>query len=116
MEETLIVNEKTETVQKPKYTRTHRVGAVTTGLSLMFFGVLFVVHMFTGFMSYEMIFRLWPFMLIGLGVELLISNYLTEKIVYDKAAIFLMIMTSFFAMCMAGADLFFQYFKEGMFF
>jgi hypothetical protein len=116
MGETLAVNEKEVSDQKVKYTRTHRVGSVTTGLSLITFGILFVVHMFTGIMSYEMIFRLWPFMIIGLGVELLISNYLTDKIVYDKAAIFLMIMTSFFAMCMAGADLFFQYFKDGIVF
>ena len=116
MGETLAVNEKETMDQHPKYSRTHRVGSVTTGLSLIVFGILFVVHMFTGIMSYEMIFRLWPFMIIGLGVELLISNYLTDKIVYDKAAIFLMIMTSFFAMCMAGADLFFQYFKDGIVF
>ena len=93
--------------------RTHRVGSVTTGLSMIVFGVLFAVHLFTGFMDYVMIFRLWPFMIIGLGVELLISNFLTEKIVYDKAAIFMLIVTSFFAMCMAGADLFFQCFKDG---
>lgn len=96
--------------------RTHRVGSITTGVSLIAFGVMFAVHLFTGFMNYEMIFRLWPFIIIGLGVELLISNFLTEKIVYDKAAIFLLIMTSFFAMCMAGADMFFQYFKDGVVF
>ena len=84
--------------------RTHRVGAITTGVSMIAFGVLFAVHLFTGFMDYEMIFKLWPFMIIGLGVELLISNFLTEKIVYDKAAVFLLILTSFFAMCMAGAE------------
>lgn len=116
MEESLVVTEKETAIQKPKYTRTHRVGAVTTGLFLIALGVLFIIHLLTGLLSYEMIFRLWPLMLIGLGVELLISNFLTEKIVYDKAAIFLMIVTSFFAMCMAGADLFFQYFKDGKFF
>lgn len=93
--------------------RTHRVGSITTGISMIIFGVLFAVHLFTGFMDYEMIFRLWPFIIVGLGVELLISNFLTEKIVYDKAAVFLLIVTSLFAMCMASADVIFQYIKDG---
>ena len=92
--------------------RTHRLGAVTTGLSMIAFGILFAVRLITGFPDYEVIFKLWPCMIIGLGIELLISNCQTERIVYDKGAIFLMIMTSLFAMCMAGADLFFQYFKN----
>ena len=95
--------------------RTHRVGSITTGISMIVFGVLFTLHLFTGFMDYEMIFKLWPFILVGLGIELLISNVLTEKIVYDKAAVFLMIVTSLFAMCMASADIFFQYVKNGVF-
>ena len=52
-------------------------------------------------------------MIIGLGIELLISNFLTDRIVYDKAAIFLMLVIAFFAMGMAGADMFFEYFKDG---
>ena len=48
-------------------------------------------------------------MIIGLGIELLISNFLTDKIIYDKAAIFLMIVIAFFAMGMAGADWCFTY-------
>lgn len=89
--------------------RTHRVGSITTGLSMIAFGVLFILHMFWGFISYEMIFKLWPFLLIGLGIEVLISNATSEKMVYDKAAIFLLIVISFFAMCMAGADMCFKY-------
>lgn len=109
-------DEESQETCKRAYGRTHRVGAITTGLSMIVFGILFAVHMITGLIGYEMIFKLWPFMIIGLGVELLISNMLTEKIVYDKAAVFLLIVTSFFAMCMAGADLFFQCVKDGIFF
>ena len=84
--------------------RTHRVGTITTGLSLIAFGVLFVLHLFMNAISYEMIFRLWPVILIGLGVEVLLSNFIKDKIIYDKAAIFLLIVMTFFAMCMAYAD------------
>lgn len=98
-----------------KQQRTHKVGSITAGLSMIAFGVLFLIHLFTGMIDYESIFRIWPFMIIGLGLELLISNFLTEKLVYDKAAVFLLILVSFFAMSMAGADILFQCFKEGMF-
>ena len=84
--------------------RTHRVGTITTGLSLIAFGVMFVLHMFLNVISYDLIFKLWPVILIGLGVELLLSNFAKDKIVYDKAAIFLMFVMALFAMGMAGAD------------
>lgn len=92
--------------------RTHRVGSVTTGLSMIAFGILFIIHLFFGTIGYDMIFRLWPFILVGLGVEILISNAVKDKFVYDKGAIFLLIMVSLFAMCMAGAEMIFNYFKD----
>ena len=91
--------------------RTHRVGSITTGLSLIAFGVMFVIHMFLNVLSYELIFKLWPVILIGLGLELLLSNFAKEKIVYDKAAIFLMFVMALFAMGMAGADWIFTNFQ-----
>ena len=84
--------------------RIHRVGSITTGLGMIAFGAAFLLHLFLGVVSYEMIFRLWPLMLIGLGIELLISNFRTDKIIYDKAAIFLMIVVTFFAMGMGCAE------------
>jgi hypothetical protein len=87
-----------------KTIRVHRVGSITTGISLIAAGIAFILHTFFGLISYEMIFRLWPLIIIGLGVELLFSTLGNEKIVYDKAAIFLMIVMTFFAMCMACAD------------
>ena len=84
--------------------RIHRVGSITTGIALITAGIAFILHIFFGLISYEMIFKLWPIILIGLGIELLISNLRTDKIIYDKAAIFLLIVMTFFAMCMAYAD------------
>ena len=98
-----------------KQARTHRVGSITAGLSMIVFGVLFILHFFIGSLDYTMIFRLWPLMLIGLGVELLISNYRSDQIIYDKPAVTLLFITTLFAMSMAGADMLLKIAKEGLF-
>ena len=54
--------------------RTHRVGAITAGFSMIVFGALLLSHSLFGVFDYEIIFSLWPVILIGLGVELLLSN------------------------------------------
>ena len=84
--------------------RSHRVGSVTAGLSMVGIGVMFLLHLLFDLVDYQMMFSLWPVMLIILGLELLISNFSTKKVVYDKAAIFLLIVMTFFAMGMAVAD------------
>ena len=86
--------------------RTHRVGTITTGLSMVVFGVLLLVHTWFGMMSYRMIFSLWPLMLIGLGLELLLSNFSEKRIIYDKAAVFLLILMTVFVMTMALIDVY----------
>ena len=89
---------------KTKIERTHRVGSVTTGAVMILFGILFLVHLLFGCMSYMTIFSFWPIILIGLGIELFISNFQERKIVYDKASIFLLFIMAFFAMLMAFVD------------
>ena len=86
--------------------RTHRVGTITTGISLIAFGIMFLLHLFVDSISYELIFKLWPVIMIGLGIEVLLSSFSKEKIIYDKAAVILMFFVAFFAMSMAGADMF----------
>ena len=54
-----------------KSVRVHRVGTVTFGCILIVFGSLFLAHVFIPVLSYAFIFRLWPFILILLGVEVL---------------------------------------------
>ena len=51
--------------------RERRIGTITMGVCLVVFGVLFLVHIFGGFLNYELIFHLWPLILIGLGMEIL---------------------------------------------
>lgn len=84
-------------------TRIHRVGTFTLGGMLITFGVLFLLHIFITGITFDIILKLWPFILIFLGVEILIANFLqkNEKIIYDKVAIFLTVVLSFFAMGMA---------------
>lgn len=85
--------------------RVHRVGTFTAGIMLVVCGILFMLHQFLPDISYELIFRLWPCILIALGTELLIADRSKNvKYIYDAGAIMLMILLSIFAMCMAGAD------------
>lgn len=85
--------------------RTHRVGAVTAGLCMVGFGILLLLHTLFEIVSYDVIFSLWPLILISLGVELLLSNVFDRKIIYDKAAVFLLIVMTFFVMAIACADI-----------
>lgn len=86
--------------------RIRKIGTVTFGCMLILFGTLFLIHMFVPQLSYEWIFRLWPVILIGLGIEILSAKVGNEeKYVYDGAAMFLLAFLTLFAMGMAVADL-----------
>lgn len=87
-------------------TKTHRVGTITLGGMLVTFGVLFLLRIFLTSLSFELIFKLWPVIFIFLGIEILMANFREqqEKLVYDKTAIALIIVLSFFAMGMAIAE------------
>ena len=76
---------------------------------MIVFGCLFLLHLFSDMISCEMIFRFWPVMVIGLGIEILVSTTVSEKYVYDKGAVILLIIMSFLACSMAGAEMFFMY-------
>lgn len=82
---------------------THRVGTITLGGMLVTFGILFLLRIFLSDLSYEFIFKLWPIIFIFLGIEILLANIRqkVEKLIYDKTAIALIIILSFFAMGMA---------------
>ena len=84
--------------------RTHRVGSFTAGLSMVVFGVLLLLRNVLEIMDYEIILELWPLILIGMGIELLLSNVIKSKIVYDKGAIVLLFVMAMLVMMLAGAD------------
>ena len=85
-------------------TRTHRVGAFTSGFCMIGFGVLLLLHNLLDIMDYEMILGLWPLILIGMGIELLLSNVFKNRIVYDKAAIVLLFVMTLLVLTLAGVD------------
>ncbi len=86
--------------------RTRRVGSVTCGIVLIFFGTLFLLHMLIPELTYGFIFRLWPLVLVFLGVEVLLSNLKkTEAAMkYDAPAIFLILVLAFFSMGMGAVE------------
>lgn len=87
----------------------HRVGSITAGIVMIVFGILFIIHMFMPQISYELIYRCWPIILIGLGIEMLASNAFSKKYIYDKGAVFILIIMSFFSMIMAGFEFVVKY-------
>ena len=94
--------------------RTRRVGSVTCGILMIFFGILFMVHMFYPPLSLEVIMRLWPLILISLGGALIASNIHQkeepeETLKYDKGAIFLVFLLTGFAVFMGMIESFMNY-------
>lgn len=82
-----------------------RVGAITCGSILIIFGILFLVHMFYPALSFTFIMKLWPVILIALGLEMVIANMKhkadTETVLkYDKGAIFITFLLTCFALGM----------------
>jgi len=78
------------------------------GISLIGTGILFAVHLFIpGVLTYFYIFRLWPLILVLLGIEVLVANIKNkeEKIIYDGWAIFIMILVLCLAGTMAGCQI-----------
>lgn len=96
---------------KTNMIRSHKVGTITLGTSLIFFGIMFITRTFTNLLTYEFILKLWPIIFIILGFEILISYFTDKKdrFVYDKGAIFLMILLSMFAISMAIAEFLVNY-------
>lgn len=83
-----------------------RVGTLTLGIVLIVFGILFVARIIQPAINYDFILNCWPLILILLGAEILVSYILNkeDKIKYDGWAIALIVLLSFFALGMAGAE------------
>ena len=84
--------------------RIHRAGTITAGITLILIGAACAAHIFTGILSFRLIFRCWPFILIGLGSEMLLSKTSPDRMRYDAGAVVLLILMFLFAAAMAGAD------------
>lgn len=93
---------------------THRVGSITCGIMLVLYGILFLIHMIQPSLNYNIIFELWPLILIFLGVEILAGstskNQEKNKFVYDFAAVLLIFIVAFFAMVMSAVSYYNEYY------
>lgn len=85
--------------------RTRRVGSITLGVTLVFFGLLFLARMFLESLDYVLIMKLWPLVFVFLGIEVLLSCLVKkEEYKYDFAAVLIVVFLFIFAIGMAGAE------------
>lgn len=86
--------------------RQRKVGTLTLGSLLVFYGILFLLQAFVGKISYYFIFRLWPIIFIALGIEIIFSSvrWKEHEFKYDFPAIIIICILIVFAMGMAGLD------------
>lgn len=87
-----------------KEERVHRVGSVTTGISMIGWGALFVLYEVHVITDLALVLKLWPVILISLGVEILCYNARGKNLIYDKGAVFILILMTGFSLMMAFAD------------
>lgn len=94
--------------QETKKYHVRRIGSVTFGITLLCYGILFLIHIFVPMLKYQFIFRCWPVIFILLGCEILVENHKAKaqdgKIVYDFAAVAMLGIMLLFAMIMAVID------------
>ncbi len=94
--------------QEEKTCRVRRIGSVTFGVTLICYGILFLIRIFVPNLKYHFIFQCWPVVFILLGIEILLENYRCrtqqEKFIYDFPAILMLAAMLFFAMIMAIID------------
>ncbi len=82
--------------------RKHRVGTITLGIGMIGIGSLFLGHMFFPMISYVWVYKVWPVILIILGIEILLANSNKQReFIYDKTAIILVGLLVLFAIFLA---------------
>lgn len=108
MEQEMNSNQGTVMQQDMKSIPIRRVGSMTFGITLVCYGILFLVHIFVPMVKYSFIFRCWPVIFILLGGEILVENYKCRtkewKMVYDFPAVLMLAIMLLFAMVMAVFD------------
>lgn len=79
--------------------KTFRVGTITMAIILITLGVIIFISQISGVTAINMIMKLWPLMLILLGVEILYFRYKSKDddavIKYDVFSIFLVMFILF---------------------
>jgi len=83
-----------------------RVGTLTLGLCLVYIGVVLILSLFINLNVVILLLRLFPAVLIFLGLEVLffsLTNKSEEKLKYDGVSVFLILLFTFGAVCVAAA-------------
>jgi len=89
--------------------KSRKIGVFTLGISLVVFGVLFMVRVFAPWFDFVRVMQFWPVVLILLGIEVLVSALLPRKegedaIKLDPASIILLFVVLFLAGALAAAQ------------
>ena len=90
-------------------TNSRKIGVLTMGVTLVTFGVLFLLRAFIPWMDYFTVMRFWPAVLILLGIEVLISAFWprkedTPRPKVDAVSIIVLFLTLFLAFGLAAAQ------------
>ena len=89
--------------------KSRKIGVLTLGVSLVAFGVLYLLRAFVPGWNYLTVLKFWPFVLILLGVEVLLSALLPRKegeppAKVDALSVVLLFLTLFMACGLAAAE------------
>jgi len=89
--------------------KSRKIGVLTLGVSLVAFGVLYLLRVFVPGWNYLTVLKFWPFVLILLGVEVLLSALLPRKegeppAKVDALSVVLLFLTLFMACGLAAAE------------
>lgn len=83
-----------------------RVGTISMGIVLIFFGILIFISQVNNFSAVEMFVKFWPGILIILGFEILYYVYTDKseeiKIKYDGFSIFVVTIILIVNICIYG--------------
>jgi uncharacterized membrane protein len=87
--------------------KNRRVGTLSAGVSMVVFGVLFLLRLFIPAVTIRLIVSLWPLILVFLGIETLLAYAMNreEKMRYDAGSVVIIIVLAFFTVCMAAAQI-----------
>jgi len=89
--------------------KSRKIGVLTLGVSLIAFGALYLLRVFMPGWDYLTVLRFWPFVLILLGVEVLLSALLPRPegqppARVDALSVILLFITLFLACGLAAAE------------
>lgn len=84
--------------------RTHRIGTISLGCTLILFGCLYLVNIFLPGLPYLTAARLWPLVFLFLGGEILYGVRHSDTFYYDGGSIVLLALLVLFSIGLGLLD------------